>query len=406
VAEEIKDRMAAFPEVEKTEVAGSIRRRRETIGDIDILVITKHPKKVVDNFVGLSNVSKIVAKGPTRSTVRLKEGIECDLRVISPGRFGAALMYFTGSKAHNISLRRMAINRGWKLSEYGLFAGKKQIAGRTETGIYKKLGMQYIPPEIRENAGEIQIAKRSKLPKLIEENDIRGDFQMHTRWSDGDNTIEEMARAAKALGHEYIAITDHVGSLKIAGGMGENALRKQMATVEKADKKLKGIKILKGAEVDIMSDGRLDMKKSVLEDLDIVVASIHTGFRQEKKKITERIIAAMESGNVNIIGHPTGRLINRRKGHEFELEKVFDASKRTDTFLEINAYPNRLDLNAENIRYAVESGCKLSMGTDSHVADELRFVKLGVATARRGWAEKKDVINTLPLKKLMKVLKK
>jgi DNA polymerase (family 10) len=410
VAEEIKERMAALPDVEKAEVAGSIRRRRETIGDIDILVITKHPKRVVDGFVSLPNVSKTVAKGPTRSTVRLKEGIECDLRVIPPGRFGAALMYFTGSKAHNIALRRIAIKRGWKLSEYGLFDVKgkeeKQITGSTEKDIYEKLGLQYIPPEIRENAGEIQAAKSDKLPKLIEDSDIRGDLQMHTKWSDGDNTVEDMARTAERLGHEYIAITDHVGSLKIAGGMGEDRLRKQMAVIEKADKKLKGIKVLKGAEVDIRSDGMLDMKGSVLGELDVVVGSIHSGFRQDKNKMTQRIIAAMESGQVNIIGHPTGRLINRRKGYEFDLEKVFEASKRTGTFLEINAYPNRLDLSAENVRYALESGCKVSMGTDSHMADELRFISLGVATARRGWAEKKDVINTLPLKKLMNILKK
>ena len=406
VADEIKEKMRAFGAVEQVEVAGSIRRRKETIGDIDILVTTKQPKKVVDYFTNLKNVAKVVSKGPTRSTVRLKAGIECDLRVVQPQSFGSALMYFTGSKAHNIALRKIAIKKGWKLSEYGLFEKDKQIAGLTEKEVYKKLGLPYIEPEIRENAGEIEAAKANKLPKLIGYNDIRGDLQMHTKWSDGVDTIEEMAVAAKKLGHDYIGISDHVGTLKIAGGMTSGQLKKQMKKVEEVDRKIKGIKVLKSAEIDIRSDGRLDAKNDVLKELDVVVASIHSGFRQSKEQITKRIIAAMENEHVDIIGHPTGRLIQKRKACELDLDKIFEASKRTGTFLEINSYPNRLDLNAENARYAIESGCKIIINTDSHSSGHLRFIKFGIATARRGWVEKKDVINTLPLKEMMKLLKK
>lgn len=412
IAEEIGGRMKKHPAVEKSEIAGSIRRRKETIGDIDVLVTTKTPKEVVDYFTKLPNVAKVVSKGPTRSTVRLKEGVECDIRVIKPQSFGSALMYFTGSKAHNIALRRIAIKSGWKLSEYGLFAGKKQIAGSTEGEIYKRLGMQYIPPEIRENAGEIQAAAKSELPKLIGYDDVRGDLQMHTTSSDGTNTIEEMAATAatKPLGHEYICISDHVGTLKVAGSMNERELREQMKKIDDLNKKKRektdGLTILRGAEVNILADGKLDMKDSVLKELDVVVASVHGGFRQNKKKMTARIISAMENEHVHIIGHPTGRLIQRRKAYDLDFAKIFDASKRTGTVLEINSYPNRLDLKAENARYAIESGCKLVINTDAHSADHLRYIGLGIATARRGWVEKRHVLNTLPLKRLMKVLKK
>ncbi len=414
VAEELEEKMKSFGPVEIAQVAGSIRRMKETIGDIDVLVVTKHPKKVVDYFTSLKNVSKVVAKGPARSTIRLKEGVECDLRVVSRSSFGTALMYFTGSKDHNIALRRIAMGKGWKLNEYGLFTGKnikadkkqKQIAGATEKEVYKKLGLQYVEPEMRENTGEVELARKHKLPRIIGYGDLRGDLQMHTKWSDGAHTIEEMARAAKALGHKYICITDHTGTLRIARGITARRIRKQMKEIDKVDRKIQGITILKGAEINIKSNGKIDISDNVLKYLDIVVAGIHSGIRQSREQITNRIISAMENEYVDIIAHPTGRKIQERKPYDVDLEKLFEVSKRTGTLLEINSYPSRLDLSAEDVRTAMEFGCKTVINTDAHSADHLRYIKLGIATARRGWAKKKDVVNTLPLKKLMKVFKK
>lgn len=406
VADEIKEKMKAFKAVEMVEVAGSIRRMKETIGDIDVLVVTKQPKKVVDYFTSLKNVSKVVAKGPARSTVRLKEGIECDLRVVERRSFGSALMYFTGSKDHNIALRKIAMGKKWKLNEYGLFSGEKQIAGASEQEVYKKLGLQYVEPELRENTGEVELAQKQKLPRIISYGDVRGDLQMHTKWSDGAHTIEEMAHAAKELGHEYICITDHTGTLRIARGMTARGVRKQMKEIDKINKKLRGITVLRGVEVNIKSDGKLDMSDDVLKDLEIVIAAIHGGFRQSKKQITGRIVSAMENEHVDIIAHPTGRKIQERKPYEVDIEKLFEVSKRTSTLLEINSYPNRLDLSADDVRRAVEFGCKTVIDTDAHSADHLRYIRLGVATARRGWVQKKDVVNTLPLEKMMKIFKK
>lgn len=409
-ADEIKERMKEHDAVELVEVVGSIRRMKETIGDIDVLVVTKRPKEVTAYFTGLPNVDAVVAKGPARSTVRLKEGIECDCRVFKRNSFGAAMMYFTGSKEHNIELRKIAIKHGWKLNEYGLFKADKQIAGATEQEVFNKLGLQFVPPEMRENTGEVELALKNKLPKIIGYGDVRGDLQMHTKWSDGSNTIEEMARAAKQLGYEYICISDHVGTLRIANSVDERELVQQRKEIEKVQKKIgkeeKGITILQGAEVNILSNGKLDMKDSVLAGLDVVVASVHGGFRQSEEQITRRIVAAMENENVDIIAHPTGREIQKRKPYDVNLEKLFEVSKRTGTILEINSYPSRLDLNADNIRRAIELGCKLVIDTDAHSVEHLRYMRLGIATARRGWAQKKDVVNTLPLKELLKVFKK
>jgi len=405
VADEIKKRLKAMAAVESVEVAGSIRRMKETIGDIDVLVVTDKPAKVSDFFTRMPNVDRVVAKGPTRSTVQLDEGIECDLRVVERKAFGSALMYFTGNKDHNIALRRIAIKKGWKLSEYGLFAGAKQIAGKTEQDIYRKLGMQYIEPEMREATGEIEASQRRKLPKLIGYGDVLGDMQTHTKWSDGTDTIEEMAKAAKALGEEYIGISDHAGTLRIAGGMTAAGIAKQSKAIEKARRAVRGISILHGAEVNILADGRLDIKDSVLKELDYVVASVHGGFRQSEGQMTARIVSAMENEHVDMIGHPTGRLIQERKPYDVDMEQLFETSKRTGTLLEINSYPNRLDLNAENVRRAIEMGCKTIINTDAHNADHLKFMRLGIATARRGWLEKKDVVNALPMKRMMKALK-
>jgi len=406
ISEQLKEKLKNFKPVIKVEIAGSIRRKKETIGDIDILVVTKENEEVMDFFTNLENVSKIILKGPSKSTVRLKEGMESDLRVIEGNSFGSALMYFTGSKETNIEMRKIAIRKGLKLNEYGLFRNNTRISSKTEREIFKELGMSYIEPELRENRGEVKAALEGNIPELINYGDLKGDLQMHTKWSDGSYTIREMAEKSRKLGHEYIAITDHVGTLRIARGMNEEKIRSQMKEIEDLNREIDEISILAGAEVNIMSDGKLDMGDNILKDLDVVVASIHSGFRQDEEKITGRMISAMQNDNVDIIAHPTGRKIYERKAYELDLDKIFETSKDTGTFLEINSYPSRLDLNDVNVKRAVESGCKLAIDTDSHSTDTLKYVELGVATARRGWAKKEDIINTLPLKKLEKLLAK
>jgi DNA polymerase (family X) len=404
IAEELKNKLRDFRPVINVEIAGSIRRMKETIGDIDILVVATESEEVIDFFTGLDNVNSVILKGPSKSTVRLSENIESDLRVIKKESFGSALMYFTGSKETNIEIRKTAIKEGFKLNEYGLFNGNEQIAGKTEQEIFGKLGMSYIEPELRENRGEVQAALEGNIPKLVGYNDLKGDLHMHTKWSDGSYTIKEMAEKSRELGHGYISITDHVGTLHIARGMDETKIKDQLKEIQSINNEMDEITILKGAEVNILSNGKLDMKDDILKDLDVVVASIHSGFRQDKEKITDRMISAMQNDNVNIIAHPTGRKIHERKAYELDMDKIFEASKDTGTFLEINSYPNRLDLNDVNVKRAVESGCKLSIDTDSHSMDTLKYMGLGIATARRGWAKKEDIINTLPLKKLEKLI--
>ena len=408
IAEEIKDRLKKINYVDKVEVAGSLRRRKETIGDIDILITAKNAQKVIDFFTEMDDVEQVLARGPTKSSVRLREGIQSDLRVLPEKIYGAALLYFTGSKQHNIVLRKIAIKKGMKLSEYGVFDKKtnKLLAGKTEEDCYKKLGLRYIEPEIREDEGEIESAIKNRLPELIGYDDLKGDLQMHTKWSDGNNTITEMAEAAKKVGHEYICITDHIGeTFRIANSMDEKRINQQRKEINEINNKLKNITILHGGEVNIKDDGSLDMKNNVLKELDIVLASIHSGFKNPKEKMTKRIIKAMENEHVDIIAHPFGRLISQRPPIEMDFDQVLEKAKETKTVLEINAYPERMDLKDTNIRAAVNAGVKLSIGTDSHDADQLRNYKLGIATARRGWAEKKDIINTYPLKEMMNMLK-
>jgi len=407
IAEEIKNRLKKLKQVNKIEVAGSLRRKKETIGDIDILITSKNPAKVMDFFTEMQDIQDILAKGHTKSMVRLKEGLQADVRVIAEKSYGAALLYFTGSKQHNIDLRKIAIKKGMKLSEYGLFNKKtnKMLAGKTEQECYKKLGLKYIEPEIREEEGEIELAEKNKLPKLIGYNDLKSDLQLHTKWSDGNNTIMEMAQAAKKLGLKYICITDHTGQLKIANALDEKRIKKQRKEIDKANKQLKNFTILQGTEVNIKADGNLDMKNNILKELDIVIAAIHSGFKNSKEKITQRLIKAMENEHVDIIGHPFGRLMNIRPSYEMDFDKILEKAKQTNTILEINAYPARLDLNDVHIRAAVKAGVKLSIGTDAHEANELRYYKLGIATARRGWATKKDIINTYSVRDMLKLLK-
>jgi len=407
-AEEAVRMLKTLKEVNRASIAGSARRMKETIGDVDILVTSKAPAKVMEFFTKMPNVADVLAKGETKCSVRLKEGMQVDLRVIDDEIFGAGLLYFTGNQQHNIVLRRLAIEKGLKLSEYGLFDKKtnKRVAGRTEEEVYKKLGMAYIEPEMREDEGEIELAQNNNMPKLIGYNDIKGDLQMHTKWSDGSSTIEEMAFAAKKLGYQYICITDHTGKLAIANALDEKRIDEQRKEIDKANKKLDGISILQGVEVNITADGSLDMGDKVLKQLDVVVAAIHSGFKNPKEKTTQRMIRAMENEHIDIIAHPTGRLLTKREPYEIDIDAVFSAAKRTGTVMEINSYPERIDLRDVHVKAAVKAGVKLAISTDAHNADQLHFINLGIGTARRGWAKKEDVINTRSLKKMLMLLKR
>ncbi len=402
IANEIVSKLKELKEVNQIQICGSTARKKETIGDIDILITTKHPKRVMDFFVNMKEVSRIVAKGPTKSTVVYKN-IEVDLRAVPQKSFGSAIQYFVGSKEHNIALRKIAISKGYKLNEYGLFKGSKKIAGEKEENIYKKLGLKWMPYELRENRGEIEAAQKNTLPKLIEKKDILSDLHMHTTYSDGKNTVEEMVTACKNEKLKYIAITDHIG-LAIAGSMELNEIKKRGKEIEKINSKSGNFKILKGAEVDIKLNGSLAASKKMLNELDIVIGAIHVGLKRSKKEQTKRMISAIKSGNVNIIAHPTGRIINMRKGYELEWDKIFEAALKNNVALEINAFPTRTDLNDIHAMAAKDAGVMLSIGTDAHSTQHLRFLELGVYTARRAWCEKKDIINTLSLKRLKKKL--
>ena len=405
----IEEIIKRFPETDTVAIAGSIRRKKETIGDIDILVTSKNPKKIMNRFVMLPFVAHIYAKGETKTNVRLKSGIDADLRVVPRESWGAALNYFTGSKAHNVHLREMALKRGWKLNEYGLWKGKKIIAGKTEDELYKKLGLRYIEPELREMTGEIEAARANNLPDLIQYGDLKGDLQIQTNWTDGKDSIEEMARAARAAGLRYIAITDHTKTLAVTKGTDEKKLLRQMKEIEKVNAKLKRQKsefrVLTGAEVNIMKDGSLDIEDDVLEKLGVVGASVHSHFDLSREEQTKRVIRAMENKNVDMIFHLTTRIIERRKPIEVDIDAVIEAARKTRTILEINASPDRLDIPDEYIRKCVEAGVKMCINSDAHAKEHFKFLEFGIAQARRGWAEKKDIVNTLPLEKFLKTLK-
>jgi DNA polymerase (family 10) len=402
--EPIVEALKKLKEVEQILPSGSLRRSKETIGDIDILITSKKPEKIMNAFTSLPQVDRILAKGPTKSSVVLKNGLQADVRVLEPNSFGSAAHYFTGSKQHNIQLRTLGVKKGLKISEYGIFKGKKRIGGKEEIDVFSAVGLPFIPPEIREGTGEIEAAQKGKLPKLIELKDIRGDLQMHSKWSDGGNTIEEMAEFAKKLGYEYIAITDHSKAVRVAGGMDEKEVLKQIKEIDKINKKTKGIMILKGIEVDILADGKLDLPDEILKQLDVVVAAVHSRFKMPRDEMTKRIITAFKNKHVNILSHPTGRLIGEREPYEVDIEELIKAAADTGTYLEINSYPERLDLNDVHARRAKEEGVLISINTDAHTTLQLQMMKYGIATARRGWIEKKDVINARPLDKLLKLL--
>jgi len=405
----IENRLKNLREVDHIAVAGSARRWQETIGDLDILVTSSKPKTVMEFFVNMPEVGHVYSTGPTKTMARLKNGMDADLRVVPDKGFGAALQYFTGDKRHNITVRAIAEKKGYKLNECGLWKGRRLIAGRTEDEIYKALGMQTPPPEIRNDSGEIQAALKNKLPKLIGYGDVRGDLQVQTDWTDGVNSIEAMASEAQKLGWEYIAITDHTKSLAMTGGSDEKKLLKQMAEIDKLNSKFKiqnsKFMILKGAEVNIMKDGSLDIKDEVLAKLDVVGVAVHSHFNLSRAEQTRRIVKAMQNKNADILFHPTGRVIQRREAYDLDMDEIIKAAKETGTVLEIDAYPDRLDLKDEYIRKAIQAQVKLSIDTDAHAITHLHYLEFGIAQARRGWATKNDIINTRPWRDMLKLLK-
>ena len=403
VIAEIRDKTSSW--IERISPAGSLRRGRETVGDIDILVSSSNSHPVMDAFTNLSLVKDVIAKGETKSSILTEEGLQMDLRVVPPGSFGAALQYFTGSKSHNIALRERAIKRGLKINEYGVFtqSGKK-IGGKTEEDVYRSLDLPFIPPELREDRGEIEAGERGNLPLLLREEDIKGDLHIHTTASDGANSIEELIEKAKERGYEYIAITDHSASLKVARGLSNEDLLAQIERIRKINSHLRNFKVLASSEVDIRKDGTLDYPDEILRKLDLVVAALHTGFKQDKRTITMRVIKALQNPFVRILAHPTGRLLGEREAYSIDLDKVLDVAKERGIWLEINAQPERLDLSDTWIMEAKKRGIKLVINTDAHNTDGLDLMSFGVITARRGWLETKDVINTLSLEDLLKTL--
>ena len=403
VVDQLTKYMRESDAVLKVEVAGSARRRKETIGDLDVLASSMKPEEVTQRFITMPPVIRVVSHGTTRSTVVLEGQIQVDLRVVAPEEYGSALQYFTGSKEHNVKLRTIGVKKGFKLNEYGLFDRDtdRRVAGEHEEGIYRALGMDPMPPELRENTGEIEAAIEHRLPKLVEEKEIRGDLHIHTKWSDGTATVEEMAEKARSMGLEYIAVTDHTKSLGIARGLDEARLREQVKEIEQLNRGLEGFTVLTGTEVDVKADGSLDLPDSVLKDLDFVIASIHSGFKSDVEKMTNRLIAAMNNEYVDAVGHPTGRIIQKRNPYELNLERVFEAAAGQKVMMEINAFPDRLDLNDVNSRAAMQAGCVMEIGTDSHAANQLDFLSLGVSVARRGWLEADDVANTMPIEKVV-----
>ncbi|MDP1718955.1 MAG: DNA polymerase/3'-5' exonuclease PolX [bacterium] len=405
----IEERLAALPGVKKAQVVGSIRRQKETVGDGDILVISDRPEAVMDYFVSMPEVARVIAKGDTKSAVTLKNGMDVDVRVVPAESYGSALSYFTGSKDHNVFLRQLAIKKGLKLSEYGLFLGEKQIAGKTEEEIYKALGMDYIEPEMREMTGEIEVAQKRQLPKLINYGDLKGDLQVQTSWTDGEHSIEAMAVAAAKAGLEYIAITDHTKRLAMTHGLDEWRIVQQMKEIDQVNLKLKTknlkLVVLKGTECDILKDGSLDLPDEILKQLDIVGVSVHSLFNLPQAEQTARIQKAMRNPNVDILFHPTGRLIQKRAPYEVDMEQIIKTAKETGTILEIDGSPDRLDLKDEYIRKCVAAGVKMSIDSDAHNSSHFAFLDFGIGQGRRGWATKGDIINAWPLEKMLKYLK-
>jgi len=397
IVEQIAAALARLPGVERVAVAGSVRRRKETIGDADLLVVARKGDAVVQTFVTLPQVERVLGQGRTKSSVKLAGGLQVDLRVVPAESFGAALCYFTGSKGHNVALRQLAIKQGLKLNEYGLFRGARRLAGRTEEEIYARLGLAYVPPELREDQGEIEAARAGALPQLIEPGALRGDLQTQTDWTDGADSMEAMAREAKRLGLEYIAITDHTQGLTMTGGSDETKLRKQMAEIDGLNARLGGIRVLRGAEVNIDKDGMLDIDDETLAALDVVGIAVHSHFDLPRAEMTRRIVRAMRNPNADILFHPTGRKIQKREAYDVDMDAIIATARETGTVLELDAYPDRLDLKDEHVRKAVQAGVPIVIDSDAHSVKHLAFPRqYGVDQARRGWATAADVLNTRP----------
>jgi len=400
------DYLKKCKKIDKMSIAGSLRRMKETIGDLDILASSEYPDEVMDYFVKYHDVQNVLMKGSTKTSVLLYDTLQVDLRVVKKESFGAALQYFTGSKEHNVAMRGLAIKKGYKLNEYGLFDKKteKYITGKNEEDIYKKLGLSYIEPELRENRGEIEEARKGKLPQLVGYDDIQGDFHVHSIWSDGSDSLETLAQYTKKLGYSFFGSTDHSQSLKIANGLSEDRIDKKLDEIRKLNKKLSDFKILFGTECDIKSDGTLDYSNKILKKFDFVYIGIHTGFKMDKDKMTERIVRGMENEYVDFLAHPTGRLIGKRDPYEVDIERIIDTAKERRVFLEINSFPDRLDLPDIYVKLAKERGVQFVLGSDSHSFNNLASMHFGIANARRGWLEKKDILNTYRLNDIEKSL--
>jgi DNA polymerase (family X) len=406
IVEGLAATLARVPGVSRVEIAGSIRRRRETVGDADLLAVARRAGPVIEAFAALPQVARVIGKGDTKCSVTVDDGLQVDLRVVPEASFGAALLYFTGSKAHNVALRQLAIKRGLKLNEYGLFRGTRRLAGRSEAEVYGRLGLASIPPELREDRGEIDAAARGALPRLIEPGDLRGDLQTQTDWTDGKDSIEAMARAAREAGLEYVAITDHTVSLAMTRGSDPAKLRRQMREIDRLNRKLDGIRVLKGAEVNINKDGALDIDDETLAELDVVGVAVHSHFNLPRQEMTDRIVRAMQNPHADILFHPTGRLIGRREPYEVDIDRIIAVAGDTGTVLELDAYPDRLDLRDEHVHRAVAARVPIVIDSDAHSVKHLGFPRVhGIDQARRGWATPADVLNTRPLERFLAALK-
>lgn len=405
LARDIEARLAGLRDVQRAAVAGSIRRRKEMVGDLDFLVVAHHPDAVMDFFVALPEVAHVYGKGPTKTMVRLNTGMDADLRVVPAESWGAALNYFTGAKDHNVALRRIAIEKGYKLNEYGVFCGERAIAGGTEEEVYAALGLSYVPPELREDTGEIELARQRRLPALIEPGSLRGDLQIQTTWSDGADSLEAMVAAARARGLQYMAITDHTHGLAMMGA-NEAKLGEQIEAIGRLNRALEGFRVLSGAEVNIMKDGSLDVSDELLARLDVVGIAVHSHFDLPRAEQTQRIVRAMENRHADILFHPTGRKLGRREAYQVDIDAVIAAAQRTGTVLEIDAFPDRMDLKDEHVRKVVDAGVPLVIDSDAHSVAHLRFPDdYGISIARRGWATAEDIINTLPVEEFLGCLK-
>ena len=414
IAQQMMKHLAGLPGIEKITPAGSLRRGRETVGDLDILVTgkccgnEKQREVVIDRITNFPGILQVLARGENKVSFRLRSGMQVDVRLLPPDSFGAAMQYFTGSKTHNVALRQRALKMGFTLNEYGLaeLESGKRVAGKTEEEIYAKLKLEYIPSELRENCGEIEAAAVHNLPVLLETTDLQGDVHMHTVETDGRNTIEEMAEAAREHGYKYMAITDHSKNLAFANGLDDKRALQHIEKIRKADADAKGIRILAGIEVDILADGDLDLSDSVLKEMDLVIASVHSAFNQDAAKMTERLLRAVNNPHISFVGHPTGRILLRRDAYQYDMEAVLNAAAKNKVAMELNAYPDRLDLCDRHLRMAKERGVKIVINTDSHHTSHLDKIKYGVLQARRAWLTKEDVLNTLPVEKFAKAMKR